>query len=168
MTFRVDADGLLSVHAREERTGIEQAVDVKPSYGLDDATVEQMLIDAIDHGEEDLLARRLAEIRVEAHRVLTSTAKSMTADSDLLEPGERERIEEALSTLEASAHGSDPRKVQLHIDDLDMATKAFAERRMNAAIAKAIEGQRLDSVEETVAHAKGIELAHGAPLPPAQ
>jgi molecular chaperone HscA len=166
VTFRVDADGLLAVHAREERTGIEQTVEVKPSYGLDDDTVEQMLIDAIDHGEEDLLARRLAEARVEAHRIGTSTRKSIQGDPQLLEPGERERIEAALQVLDDVAKGTDPRKIQLRIDDLDAATKGFAERRMNRAIAKAIEGQRLEAVEQTVEHAKGIELAHGAPLPP--
>ncbi|HSO41100.1 MAG TPA: Fe-S protein assembly chaperone HscA, partial [Labilithrix sp.] len=166
VTFRVDADGLLSVHAREERTGIEQTVEVKPSYGLDDDTVEQMLIDAIDHGEEDLLARRLAEAKVEAHRIGTSTQKSIDSDAELLEPGERERIALALAALGEAANGGDPRKIQLRIDDLDAATKDFAGRRMNRAIAKAIEGQRLDSVERTVEHAKGIELAHGAPLPP--
>jgi molecular chaperone HscA len=167
VTFRVDADGLLGVHAREDRTGIEQTVEVKPSYGLDDDTVEQMLIDAIDHGEEDLLARRVAEARLEAHRIGTSTRKSVDGDPELLEPGERERILTALTALEEAAKGTDPRKIQLRIDDLDASTKAFAERRMNRAIAQAIEGQRLESVEQTVEHAKGIELAHGSPLPPA-
>jgi molecular chaperone HscA len=166
VTFRVDADGLLGVHAREERTGLEQTVDVKPSYGLDDDTVEQMLIDAIDHGEEDLLARRLAEARVEAHRIGTSTRKSVDGDAELLVPGEREKIDAALVALDEAAKGTDPRKIQLRIDDLDAATKDFAGRRMNRAIAKAIEGQRLDAVERTVEHAKGVELAHGAPLPP--
>ncbi len=167
VTFRVDADGLLSVHAREDRTGIEQTVDVKPSYGLDDDTVEQMLIDAIDHGEEDLLARRLAEARLEAHRIGTSTKKSVEGDPELLVAGERERILAALVALDEVMLGSDPRKIQLRIDDLDASTKAFAERRMNRAIAAAIEGQKLESVERTVEHAKGIELAHGSPLPPA-
>ncbi len=166
VTFRVDADGLLGVHAREERTGIEQTVEVKPSYGLDDDTVEQMLIDAIDHGEDDLLARRLAEARVDAHRIGTSTKKSIDSDAELLVAGERETIASALALLDDAAKGSDPRKIQLRIDDLDAATKDFAGRRMNRAIAKAIEGQRLDAVERTVEHAKGIELAHGAPLPP--
>ena len=166
VTFRVDADGLLGVHAREERTGIEQTVEVKPSYGLDDDTVEQMLFDAIDHGEEDLLARRLAEARVDAHRIGTSTRKSIAQDAELLEPGEGAQIESALTALDACATGDDPRRIQLRIDDLDAATKEFAGRRMNRAIAKAIKGQKLDSVERTVEHAKGIELAHGAPLPP--
>jgi molecular chaperone HscA len=168
VTFRVDADGLLSVHAKEERTGIEQKVEVKPSYGLDDETVERMLLDAIDHGEEDLAARRLAEARMEAHRVIGGTKKSVAEDPDLLEPGEREAIDRAIAALEAAAQGDDPRKVQLRLDDLDAATKEFAGRRMNRAIAKAIEGQRLDAVEKTVEHARGIEAAHAhAPLPPA-
>ena len=163
VTFRIDADGLLSVHAREERTGIEQNVSVKPSYGLDDETVEKMLIEAIDHGEEDLAARRIAEVRLEAHRVAASTKKSMTEDADLLEPTEREAIDHALSTLESTAKGQDPARIQLHIDDLDAATKEFAGRRMNRAIAKAIEGQKLDTVERSVEHAKGIEAAHVVP-----
>src|SRR6516165_4458133 len=73
VTFHVDADGLLSVHAKEVTTGFEQSVTVKPSYGLDDAAVEKMLVEALDHGEEDLLNRRLAEGRVEARRILAAT-----------------------------------------------------------------------------------------------
>jgi molecular chaperone HscA len=160
VTFRVDADGLLSVHAREERTGIEQTVSVKPSYGLDDDTVEQMLLDAIDHGEEDLAARKLAEVRVEASRVVSSTKKSIAADVDLLEPGEKERIEAAIAELEKAMHGNDARRIELKVEDLDAATKSFAGRRMNRAIAQAIEGQSLAAVEQSVEHAKGIEAAH--------
>jgi molecular chaperone HscA len=168
VTFRVDADGLLSVHAREERTGQEQTVTVKPSYGLDDETVEQMLLDAIDHGEEDLAARKLAEVRVEASRVASSTRKSLAADPDLLEPGERERIEAALDALANAVKGDDARRIELAIEDLDAATKDFAGRRMNRAIAAAIAGQALEAVEKSVEHAKGIEAAHAesGPLPP--
>jgi molecular chaperone HscA len=168
VTFRVDADGLLSVHAREERTGKEQTVTVKPSYGLDDETVEQMLLDAIDHGEEDLAARKLAEVRVEASRVASSTKKSLAADPDLLEPGERERIEAALDALAQAVEGDDARRIELAIEDLDAATKDFAGRRMNRAIAAAIAGQSLETVEKSVEHAKGIEAAHAesGPLPP--
>jgi molecular chaperone HscA len=160
VTFRVDADGMLSVHAREERTGLEQTVQVKPSYGLDDDTVEQMLLDAIDHGEEDLALRKLAESRVEAHRVVTSTKKSLDADPDLLEPGEREKIEASIRALEEAAAGEDAKRIELRIADLDDATKEFAGRRMNRAIAKAIEGHKLEEVEQTVESAKGVEEAH--------
>jgi len=160
VTFRVDADGLLSVHAKELTTGIEQTVSVKPSYGLDDATVEKMLIDALDHGEEDLRHRRLAENRVEAHRILAATRKALDADADLLETGERQRIEEACAALDEATRGDDPSRIHARIESLDDATKAFAGRRMNRAIARAIEGRRVDAVEKSVEHAKGIEEAH--------
>jgi molecular chaperone HscA len=160
VTFEVDADGLLSVQAKELTTGIEQTVSVKPSYGLDDATVEQMLLDALDHGEQDLLLRRLAENRVEAHRILVATRKGLDADADLLEPGERARIEATCAALEEAAQSDDPSRIHARIEDLDTTTKAFAGRRMNRAIARAIEGRRVDLVEEKVKHAKGVEEAH--------
>jgi molecular chaperone HscA len=160
LRFEVDADGLLSVRAKETTTGIEQSVSVKPSYGLDDDTVERMLVEALDHGENDLVRRRIAEGRVEARRVLAATRKSLEADADLLEPGEAQRIEVVCAALDEAAKGDDPRRIQSGIDALDDATKAFAGRRMNRAIARAIEGQRLDAIEKTVEHAKGIEEAH--------
>jgi len=162
VTFQVDADGLLSVHAKELTTGVEQAVTVKPSYGLDDAAVERMLLDAIDHGEEDLVLRRLAESRVEARRMLGVTRKALTADVDLLEPGEGQRIEAACVILERAASDDDPGRIRMAIDALDDATKKFAARRMNRAIARAIEGKRVESVEIEVEHAKGIERAHAS------
>ncbi len=160
VTFHVDADGLLSVHAKEAHTGVEQTVSVKPSYGLDDATVEKMLLEALDHGEEDLTRRRLAENRVEAGRILLATRKGLVADVDLLESGEKGAIEAACADLEAAARGDEPGRIHARIDALDDATKAFAARRMNRAIARAIEGKRVDVVEKTVEHAKGVEEAH--------
>jgi molecular chaperone HscA len=160
VTFQVDADGLLSVRAKELTTGIEQAVSVKPSYGLDDSTVERMLLDALDHGEEDLTRRRLAENRVEAGRILAATTKGFVADADLLEPGERVRIEDACAKLDEAARGDDPSRIHALISALDDATKAFAGRRMNRAIARAIEGKDLRAVEKSVEHAKGVEEAH--------
>jgi molecular chaperone HscA len=160
VTFQVDADGLLSVHARELTTGSEQTVSVKPSYGLDDAAVEQMLLDALEHGEEDFERRRLAENRVEAHRILVATRKALVADADLLEPGEHARIEETCAALDEATRGEDPSRIHSRIEALDEATKAFAGRRMNRAIALAIGGRRLDMVEDTVKHARGIEGAH--------
>jgi molecular chaperone HscA len=160
VTFHVDADGLLGVHAKEMRTGVEQTVSVKPSYGLDDAAVEKMLIEALDHGEEDLTRRRLAENRVEAGRILLATRKGLSVDGDLLDAGEGDRIHAACDALDEASRGEDPGRIQLRIEALDDATKAFAGRRMNRAIARAIEGKRLDAVEKTVEHAKGIEEAH--------
>jgi molecular chaperone HscA len=160
VTLHVDADGLLQVHAKEVTTGIEQTVAVKPSYGLDDATVERMLLDALDHGEEDLLLRRLAENRVDARRILSATRKGLQSDADLLEPGERERIEQACAALERATDGEDPARIHALVEALDDATKAFAGRRMNRAIARAIEGKPIDLVEKTVERAKGVEDAH--------
>ncbi len=160
VTFNVDADGLLSVHAREATLGIEQTVSVKPSYGLDDAAVERMLLDALDHGEEDLERRRLAENRVDAQRILVATRAALETDADLLQPGERARIEEACAALEAAAHGDSAPFIHSKFESVDEATKAFAGRRMNRAIARAIEGQRVESIEKSVEHAKGIENAH--------
>jgi molecular chaperone HscA len=160
VTFQVDADGLLGVHAKELTTGVEQRVAVKPSYGLDDASVERMLLEALDHGESDLKLRRLAEHRVEARRILEATKRALGEDSDMLEADERGAIEAACERVAASATGSDPSRIRLDIEALDAATKAFAGRRMDRAIAHAIEGRRVDAVEKSVEHAKGIEAAH--------
>ncbi len=159
--FQVDADGLLGVHAKESTTGIEQKVTVRPTYGLDDATVERMLTEALDHGEEDLNRRRLAENRVEAARILLATQKAIDSDADLLDVAERERIERAYAKLEQASRGEQPSLIQASIDALDEATKAFAARRMNRAMARAIGGQRVDAIARTVEHAKGVEYAHG-------
>src|SRR6204780_4081732 len=157
VTFQVDADGLLSVRAKELTTGIEQVVSVKPSYGLDDAAVERMLLDALDHGEEDLERRRLAENRVEAHRILAATRKALEVDADLLQAGERIRIEQACAALEETARGESASRIHARFEAVDEATKAFAGRRMNRAIARANRGRSLGVVEKSVEHAKGVE-----------
>jgi molecular chaperone HscA len=155
--FRVDADGLLHVTAREATTGIEQVVEVKPTYGLDDAAVEQMLLDALDHGEDDLALRRLAEAKVEAERIRHATQQALATDADLLEPGERAQVEQTLARLVEAIAGGNASAVQNRIDELDHATHAWAGRRMNRAIAQAIEGKRVGDVETVVAHAQGVE-----------
>jgi molecular chaperone HscA len=150
VTFRVDADGLLGVHAKELTTGLEQTVSVKPSYGLDDETVEQMLMDALDHGEADLFARRVAEERMEAHRIVAATRKAVDVDAALLEPGEKERIDAALVAVEDAANAGDPTRIHARIEDLDKASNPFAARRMNRAIARAIEGKKVDDVTSEI------------------
>ena len=148
------------MNAKETTTGIEQSVTVKPTYGLDDETVEQMLMDALDHGEDDLLKRRVAEGRVEAGRILLATKKSLDVDGDLLEAGERGRVDGAMSARERACDGDDPRAIQNGIDELDRVTKDFAGRRMNRAISRAIGGRKVEEVDREVEHAKGIERAH--------
>jgi molecular chaperone HscA len=158
VTFKVDADGLLCVHAKELVTGIEQTVSVKPTYGLDDATVEKMLLDALDHGEEDLKRRRLAENRVEAGRIAGATRRALAADAELLLAGERESITLAIEALETAAGGDDPGRIARLIEALDASSKEFATRRMNRAIGRALEGRKVDDVSpgasgDTASHA---------------
>jgi molecular chaperone HscA len=157
VTFEVDADGLLHVTAKELTTGIEQRVEVKPTYGLTDEQVEDMLLDALDHGESDLEARRLAETRVEAERIVHATKKALEADVDLLEAGEGDAIRKALAEVEAAHEGTSASRLQGAIDALDHVTHGWAGRRMDRAIAKAIEGRRVGDVEATVQQAKGVE-----------
>ncbi|MFO0664687.1 MAG: Fe-S protein assembly chaperone HscA [Polyangiaceae bacterium] len=158
--FNVDENGLLRVHAKETTTSIEQTVDVKPSYGLDDETVERMLLDALDHGEDDLRKRKLAEVRVEAQRMALATEKAIVADAGLLEEGESEKISQALLALTTAAKGDEAGAVQSAIEALDAATKAFAGRRMNRAIMEAMQGKDVGQVEAQVAHALTVEEAH--------
>jgi molecular chaperone HscA len=145
--FDVDADGLLHVKAKELTTGVEQSVDVKPSYGLDDETVERMLMDAIDHGEGDLALRKLAENRVEAHRLAVAARKAVEVDASLLAAGEGAAILRAIEALEGAAEGRDADAIHERIEGLDAASREFATRRMNRAIANAIEGRKLEDVD---------------------
>jgi molecular chaperone HscA len=157
LTFTVDADGLLHVHAKELTTGLEQNVDVKPSYGLTDEEVEAMLLAALDHGEDDLAARRLAEERVEADRVLLATRKALVTDADLLSADERPAIERAITELEEATRGANAALVHARIELLDQATKPWAGRRMDRAIARAIAGKNVQEVEVDVAGARGVD-----------
>jgi molecular chaperone HscA len=117
-----------------------------------------MLIDALDHGEEDFEARRLIDARVEAERLLLATDKALSADADLLEAGERESVLGALASLRASASAAaSASAIQAGITALDDATHAWAGRRMNRAVAQAIAGRALDDVERRVEHAAGVE-----------
>jgi molecular chaperone HscA len=155
--FQVDADGLLHVKAREIATGIEQTVEVKPTYGLEDADVEKMLLDALDHGEEDFAARRLAETRVEGGRIRRATEQALGVDADLLDPAEADAVRRAVADLEGALGRDDARAIAARIEDLDGATRAWAGRRMNRAIARAIEGKNVGDVESSVAGAKGVD-----------
>jgi molecular chaperone HscA len=158
VTFRVDADGILSVRAVETTTGVEQVVEVKPSSGLDDATVEKMLLEAYDQGEGDLLRRRIAEARSECERLGRAAERAMKADAQLLEGDERETFTKALAALQAAAAGSDADAMRLAMEHVDAVTKPFAVRRMNHAIAEALAGRTVDEVD-----AKPALMQGGAP-----
>jgi molecular chaperone HscA len=157
VTFRVDADGLLAVTAKEITTGVEQKVEVKPSYGLADEEVEAMLLAALEHGEEDLASRRLIEERVEAERILAATRKALATDADLLEGDERARVEAAVADLAEAARSSRAALIHARVEELDHATHAWAGRRMDRAIAKAIAGKQVADVETDVAGAQGVD-----------
>ncbi len=147
--FRVDADGILSVRAVETTTGIEQRVEVKPSAGLDDATVERMLLDAYDQGEADLARRKVAEARSECERLLRAAERALAVDRALLEGDEPRVIELALGDLAAAARGQDADRMRLAMEHVDAVTKPFAVRRMNKAIAEALAGRTVDEVDAT-------------------
>ena len=157
VTFRVDADGLLSVTAKETTTGVESHVDVVPSYGLSDEEVETMLLSALDNGEEDFEKRRLIEARVEAEQVLAATRKALAADADLLSDDEKARVLQAISDLEGAVAGERTAAITTRTEALDDATHAWAGRRMDRAVARAIEGKNLDDVEHDVAEAAGVD-----------
>ena len=160
VTFLVDADGILSVTAREQTTGKEANVQVKPSYGLSDEQIEQMLLDSYEHAEEDLKGRLLAESRVEAERILAALKVALDVDGALLSPEERGAVEAAGEGLRQAAAGEDHRAIRARTEALDLTTKPFAEKRMNQQIQRAIGGHEVGEIEKKVEHARGTE-GHG-------
>ncbi|MFO7603014.1 MAG: Fe-S protein assembly chaperone HscA [Gammaproteobacteria bacterium] len=144
VTFQVDADGLLAVTAREETTGVESSIEVKPSYGLSDAEIESMLKDSLQHAKEDIEARNLREQQVEADRVIEAVLAALSADEALLQVEEAARIREAIDDLILARNGTAQRAIKAAIEALDKATADFAARRMDASIKKALTGHTLD------------------------
>jgi molecular chaperone HscA len=146
VTFQVDADGLLSVTAREETTGVQSGIEVKPSYGLTDNEIESMLRESIEHAEDDVAARKLLEQRVEADRVLEALAVALVQDRDLLSEEERQRIEKAAANLQARRDGTDHLAIKAAISELDNTAKDFVARRMDSTIQKALAGHTVAEI----------------------
>jgi molecular chaperone HscA len=147
VTFTVDADGLLHVSAREQTSGVEAAVDVKPSYGLSDAQVAQMLQESFATADSDVQARALAEARVDADRMLMATQSALDADGALLGAAERADIDALMLSLRAiAANSQDAAVIEAATKALADGTEAFAAARMNASIQKALGGQRIDAL----------------------
>jgi molecular chaperone HscA len=142
----VDADGLLSVTAKEKTTGAEASVVVKPSYGLGEADIERMLRDSFTHAKEDVHARALAESRVDGQRLLEATRSAIAADGALLDPEEKDLIEKQMGQLEHALGGSEHRAIKQAIDALNHATEEFAARRMDAGIRRALAGKKIGSL----------------------
>jgi molecular chaperone HscA len=143
VTFQVDADGLLSVHAREENSGTEASVDVKPSYGLTDEEIETMLRTSMDHAEEDMLARALREEQVEADRVVEALDSAIKADGELLREDELKSISARRARLVEARAGDDPALIKQAIAELETACEDFVARRMNTSIKKAMKGHSI-------------------------
>jgi molecular chaperone HscA len=145
VTFQGDADGLLSVAAREQGTGAEATITVKPSYGLTDAEIERMLRDSIAYAGEDNVARNLREQQVDADRVLEAVQAALRADGEkYLNRDERTAIDAALAALHNARAGTDRTAIKQAVAVLDEATQAFAMRRMDASVHAALAGHRLD------------------------
>ncbi len=146
VSFQLDADGLLTVTATEQATGAVQSIEVKPSYGLTDAEVEEMLLASIDNAEADITERLLIEKRVEARRVLQATHKALDDDGALLEPGERTSIDATMLALEQAITGDNRHVLQEATEALDQVTTSFAQRRMTRRIGEALENKRIDQI----------------------
>jgi molecular chaperone HscA len=147
VTFAVDADGLLTVSAKEKTTGTESRIEVKPSYGLSDDEMAVMLRDSIENAREDMERRLLTEAKVDARRGIGAVRSALQADSDLLDQAERAEIEKAIAAVEATLSGSDRDAVNAAAESLEHATLAFAERRMDRGIREALTGQRVDQLD---------------------
>jgi molecular chaperone HscA len=144
ITYAVDADGILSVAARELATGLEQKIQVKPTYGLSDVEVERMLVESFEHADDDVAQRFLAEWRVEGERLASGLESAFALDGDLLSPEERARIDGRIAGLRQAMEGDDYLAIKAWIESTDGASKEFAERRMNKHIARAMAGHHMD------------------------
>ena len=146
VTFQVDADGLLSVSAREQTTGVEASVAVKPSYGLSDDEIARMLRESFDHAAEDMAARALGEARVEADHIALAVSSALASDGELLAPDERAKIEAALEALRAAGGRDDAAALRAAVEAVNRATETFAARRMDRDVTRALAGRTVDQV----------------------
>ena len=148
ITYAVDADGILQVSAKELTTGLEQAIQVKPTYGLGEAEVEAMLVESIEHAEADVTERFIREWRVEGERILSSLESAFAVDGELLKATERGAIEQKMAGLRQAMDGHDYLAIKAWIESVDEATKPFAERRMDKHIKMAMAGRRVEEFAE--------------------
>ncbi|MDR5771843.1 MULTISPECIES: Fe-S protein assembly chaperone HscA [unclassified Caballeronia] len=146
VTYQVDADGLLSVFAREQISGVEASVVVKPSYGLADDDVARMLEESFKTAETDMQARALREAQVDAERLVEATHAALAADAELLAESERAQIETLAEELATIAKGDSAQRIEDATKALSVATDEFAARRMNKSIRRALAGRKLDDV----------------------
>jgi molecular chaperone HscA len=149
VTFQVDADGLLSVAARELGSGVEASIQVKPSYGLTDGEIARMLQDSFKNAGDDKAARVLREQQVEAERLLEAVQAALDADGQrLLDEDERLAIVATMDELRVLAGGDDAHAIEQQTKRLSQITDAFAARRMDATVKAALSGRRLNEIED--------------------
>ncbi|MES2192637.1 MAG: Fe-S protein assembly chaperone HscA [Pseudomonadota bacterium] len=146
VTFTVDADGLLSVNAKEQVSGVETTIDVKPSYGLSDEEIARMLQDSFSTAQQDMQARALAEAQVDADRMLLATGSALEVDADLLSPNDRARIDSLMVGLADTRANGDAAAIEAATKALAQGTEAFAAERMNKGIQKALAGKNIEAV----------------------
>jgi molecular chaperone HscA len=147
VTFQVDADGLLSVAAREQTTGVEASVNVKPSYGLSDDEIAGMLKDSMEHAKDDAMNRALKEAQVEAQRMIEATEAALKEDPHLLNEAETAKIVATIAKLSETMAGDNRRLINIAMDDLGFETQAFAHRRMDQSIKKVLSGRKVDDIK---------------------
>ena len=146
VTFQVDADGLLSVSAQEQSTGVQAQIEVKPSYGLDDDTITQMLKDSMSHAAEDMAARARAEAVVEAESLTDAVNAALELDSDLLEAEELQQIQQDIAALQGRLKDGKAEDIRAAVSKLSHSTDNFAAKRMNRNIQRALTGQSVDNI----------------------
>ena len=146
VTFTVDADGLLNVGAKEQVSGVEARIDVKPSYGLSDDQIAQMLKDSFSTAQQDMQARALVEARVDTDRLLLATRSALAVDGALLEATERAGIDAAMLAAEQSLASTDAAHIEAVAKALAQATESFAAARMNHGIAQALAGKNIANI----------------------
>jgi molecular chaperone HscA len=146
VTFQVDADGLLSVSAQETSTGVMASVQVKPSYGLSDGEIAQMLQDAYAHAKDDMQARALREHQVDLQQLLESLSQALSADGDLLSDDERQQLDREMVAARSVCGGQQVEALKRAIDQLSRLSEPFAARRMDRAVSMALTGQSIDQL----------------------
>ena len=146
VTFTVDADGLLSVDAKEQVSGVEARIDVKPSYGLSDDEIARMLQDSFSTAQQDMASRALAEARLDADRMVLAVKTAIDADADLLSPNERAQIDNLIVGLIDTRENGDAATIEAATQVLAKGTEAFAAERMNRGIRNALAGKNIESV----------------------
>ena len=155
VSFAVDADGLLTVSAEERTTGVQQRIEVKPSYGLSHDDMADMLYDSLDNAEADMTLRLLTEARVEARRNLLALEAALARDGGLLAADERAGLDAGRAYLEAAMAGDDREAINAAAEALETLTKPFAERRMDRGIREALAGKSVNELESRVADPAG-------------